>query len=201
MYSYSSQKINTINNPNIYFGRFSFEIENLDLKNENDFSILEAEFLEMKESPIRVKKETLQPTESSQQSSLEIVEDILEINKTLSGSFQKKTELNAKENVRLSNLFIYRNFWQVKNYLDANLQLQDLLFETFYKLKSYFGNKAQFILEQVPDIYEPNFEQLFIRVISNQDINKCLDILDSFENEWWFERTGYFINSPVITLE
>lgn len=201
MYTHTSQQLNTSNNQNIFWEGVSFPIENLNSENVIDLNILEAEFLEVKENPIRVIKDIPESAISSKQSFNKVNETISEIIKTISGSLFKRTEIQAKETIRLSDLFIYRDFWAVKNYLNRNGQLRELLFETHYKLKNYFGNSAQFILELVPDIYEPNFEQLYIRVISNQVITKSLEILDNFENDWWFERTAYFINSPVILIK
>jgi hypothetical protein len=177
------------------------EFKDIKLADDDDLSILEAEFLEPKENQVKIFKRISNSNIATSKSVSEILEEILEINKILLVSCEGKTEINAKANIRLSYLFTYRGYWSVKNYLSTNIQLRDLLFETYFKLKDFFGDNAEFILELVRDIYEPEFEQLFIRVIFNQDFNKGLEILDSFEKKWWFERTAYFLNSPVITLE
>lgn len=182
------------------FGNIPFDLKDIKLVDDDDLSILEAEFLEPEENKIEIFKRISNNNIATSKAVSKIPEEILEVNKIL-GSYKGTTEINAKTNIRLSNLFIYRDYWSIKNYLSANFQLRDLLFVTYYKLKEYFDDNSEFMLELVPDIYEPSFEQLYIRVISNQDINKSLEILDKFENDWWFERTAYFINSPVITLK
>ena len=191
----------TFTNHISHFDDTHFDFKDIKSVKDEDISILEAEFLEPKENSVQIFKRTSEIKIATLRTIPQIIEEIFEINKILSGSYRNKTEINAKENIRLSNLFIYRDYWSVKQFLTANMQLRDLLFETYYKLKEYFGISSEFILELIPDIYEPNFEQLFIRVIFKEDFKKGLEILDLFEKDSWFERTAYLLNSPVITLE
>lgn len=101
----------------------------------------------------------------------------------------------------ISNLYIYRNFYKITEYLTKNPQIEELLLETYFKLREYFGNETQINLELTTDIYEPEEEQLFIRIPVENTIDKLIEKLDNFEKDWWFERTGFIIDSPIVTLE
>lgn len=100
----------------------------------------------------------------------------------------------------LKQLFVYQDFWAVDGFLRGKPALRQLLFETYLKLREYFNDDAQFILEVSRDVYEPADEELYLWIQSKSSLRRKLDTLNRFEIEWWFERTGYFVGSPVVML-
>lgn len=112
-----------------------------------------------------------------------------------------KSEKRTTVENKISRLFNYRNYLTVEAYITKNPHLRELLFETYYKILDYFGSDSNLVLEYLADLYEPEFGQLFLYIKSNQAMEKSIALLEKFETEWWFERTGYVINSPIVTLE
>ncbi len=167
------------------------QIRSFDNAQYDDESILDAEIIydsTFKKRVVFNCSNTIAQTSSTH-------DDLLNINQN------NEVPSSRNDGGKLSNLYVYRDYFAVKNYLMINLQLGSLLFESYQKLVQYFGLDVRLLLELKTDIYEPEFKQLFIRIISNKNISEGLKLLDKFEHEWWFERTAFIANSPVITLE
>lgn len=98
------------------------------------------------------------------------------------------------------SLYAFADFEKVDSYIRESAGLQFLLVETFYKLQEYFGDNAEFVLDYQTDEFDNGSKQLFIRVSSQTTLEKALDKLDSFESDWYVERTAYILDSPVVTL-
>jgi hypothetical protein len=100
----------------------------------------------------------------------------------------------------IKSLYAFIDFNQVNTHIRESARLQFLLVETFYKLQEYFGNEAEFVLDYQIDNYDNGSKQLFIRVSTKMTLENSLDKLDSFESDWYIERTAYILESPVVTL-
>ncbi len=100
----------------------------------------------------------------------------------------------------IKSLYVFIDFNQVNTHIRESAGLQFLLVETFYKLQEYFGNDAEFVLDYQTDIFDNGSKQLFIRVSPKMTLENSLDKLDSFEADWYIERTAYILESPVVTL-
>ncbi len=100
----------------------------------------------------------------------------------------------------IRSLYAFVDFNQVNTHAKESAKLQFLLVETFYKLQEYFGNEAEFVLDYQTDNYDNGSKQLFIRVSTKMTLENSLDKLDSFESDWYIERTAYILESPVVTL-
>jgi len=100
----------------------------------------------------------------------------------------------------IKSLYAFIDFNQVNTHIRESTGLQFLLVETFYKLQEYFGDNADFVLDYQTDIYDNGSKQLFIRVSPKMTLENSLDKLDSFESDWYIERTAYILESPVVTL-
>lgn len=98
------------------------------------------------------------------------------------------------------SLYAFADFEKVNTNIRESAGLQFLLIETFYKLQEYFGDNAEFVLDYQTDEFDNGSKQLFIRVSSQMTLEKSLDKLDSFESDWYIERTAYILDSPVVTL-
>jgi len=100
----------------------------------------------------------------------------------------------------IKSLYAFIDFNQVNTHIRESARLQFLLVETFYKLQEYFGNDAEFVLDYQTDNFDNGSKQLFIRVSTKMTLENSLNKLDSFESDWYIERTAYILESPVVTL-
>ena len=100
----------------------------------------------------------------------------------------------------IKSLYAFIDFNLVNTHIRESARLQFLLVETFYKLQEYFGNDAEFVLDYQTDNFDNGSKQLFIRVSTKMTLENSLDKLDSFEADWYIERTAYILESPVVTL-
>ncbi len=166
----------------------------------DDSSILDAEILEEAAPEPKWKLETVFPTDSL--TAAHIAPQLLIGKEIFSDSIQAPYGFISQtfESDGLSDLYIFNDFWDVSNHLRGRLDLHQLLRETYYKLLEYFSADSQFVLEISRDIYEPSEEQLFLRIVNRSSTSRNLDSLEKFEENWWFERTGFFVGSPVITV-
>ena len=165
----------------------------------NDISILDANFLE--ENPeVRI----WMPTTTFQITS-QVVSPYLQsvaISRQYHGScfVSDQRSKETYEQPILTNFFIFKDFWAVAKNLRGKTQLRELLLETYFKLTEYFDDHSQYVLEISRDVYEPEGEELFLRIVSRNGIERNLELLARFETDWWFERTGHFVGSPIVML-
>ena len=116
-------------------------------------------------------------------------------------SWAPRTQVYQDTRRLVSHLFLFRDFPTVDRFLKDNYSLQDLLVETYYHLVEFFGSDSSFELELVKDEYDPKEQQLYLLIQSGRPTEEQMSALEKFEEEWWFERSGYIVNGPVITLK
>lgn len=122
-------------------------------------------------------------TEMSPRQNIPFYIFISQLEKELSLSLRPEKEIKLIE-----SLYILNNPILVKIFLLNNEKLISHLFEAYEEIKKVFGeeNAVGIYLEHFKDP-EEDFECLFIIVETNLSPKASLDLLDSFDDEYWLD--------------
>ncbi|MCE7981044.1 MAG: hypothetical protein DYG89_07630 [Caldilinea sp. CFX5] len=86
----------------------------------------------------------------------------------------------------------FRNAAQVRNYLDAHPDVNELLGQAWPQLVKGFGQAVEVVLELLDSDEEPREPELVGWIQCTDDIETGLQKLDAIADEWFLHRTEQF---------
>lgn len=99
------------------------------------------------------------------------------------------------------NMYIYRNFLEITEFLKDNLFLTPLLLQANEKIREYFP-LSELVLEVVVDREDTNGEEeLVIFICTNLSPEEALDKLEALYRDWWLDVSFDFKEKISINLE
>jgi len=86
----------------------------------------------------------------------------------------------------LKQFYTFHKHTEVEKFLMDNLSLIEVLYEANKKIKEYFGELVQLTLEITIDPEcETEYKELYLLIHTSFSVEKALDCLKQFDNEWW----------------
>ncbi|MBX3276440.1 MAG: hypothetical protein KF868_00420 [Acidobacteria bacterium] len=101
---------------------------------------------------------------------------------------------------RLSLDYQFRDYSQVREFLQKNPFLVNVLLEAFSEIRSHFGGSTQIALEVVTDP-EDGDQQLFAYILTPLAARDALALRDRLDEEWWFLALECTDGQLIIDLE
>jgi len=101
----------------------------------------------------------------------------------------------------LERQYVFRDRGEVIGFLESHAFLVSLLLEAYSKIRSYFPEYPQVILEVVTDPEVPDDNQLVASIKTNLSPNEALEKLDSFDSEWWLRSMDRARGELCISVE
>jgi hypothetical protein len=90
---------------------------------------------------------------------------------------------------------------EVAKFLLENFFLFDLLKEVPGKIREYFGEKQKTVLKISYEPEYPNAAELWVEILTELSAKDAMQILDRFDEEWWFEKVEKSHGRLNITLK
>lgn len=101
----------------------------------------------------------------------------------------------------LAREYEIRNPSEVAKFLRENLFLFDLLKEIPQKIREFFGEEQNLNLKFNYDFEDPNYHRLFVGIPTNSAMKKSSELLNEFDENWWFENERKSSSKILIDLE
>lgn len=93
-----------------------------------------------------------------------------------------------KEIKKLEDLYCIKDFPSVRDFLEKNTQLIELLEDVRYKISEIFKKHVKAVNLERFDDYEDEFSSIYIEVDTDLSIDMELDLLDKFDFEYWLAK-------------
>ena len=101
----------------------------------------------------------------------------------------------------LEQQYIFRDRNGVIGFLENHKFLIPLLLEAYSKIRLYFTEYPEVVLEVVTDPDVPNDNQLVASIKTNLSPNEALEKLDSFDSKWWLQSMDRARGELCISVE
>lgn len=103
--------------------------------------------------------------------------------------------------VELDGLFKMRNPDPIKDFINSHVSFQNLLIEAHKQINRIFGEHAREVRLRKYVNPEEGDEGLTITVKTDLDVEKSLDLLDRFDDEWWLDAKKDHTETLIIQVE
>jgi hypothetical protein len=98
--------------------------------------------------------------------------------------------------------YVFRGYWQVRRFLEAEPYLVPLLFEAYDEIRRLFGQNTGLALELTYDPDGgPESGELFALVQTSESVEEALAKLQRLDTEWWLATSRQARGKMNIDVE
>ncbi len=112
------------------------------------------------------------------------------------------TALEQEKSIEvLADLYTFRDYVQVANFLRQNPFLIGLLMRAYKEVQRYFGFNVEVALEVFTDPEAETEQELFALIQARLPLQEDIDLLERFNEEWWLDALPAARCKLTIDLE
>lgn len=88
---------------------------------------------------------------------------------------------------QLAKAYQFKDYSEVRAFLNSNAFLIPLLREAHYRIKSQFGFDTEIVLEIFTDPESKDSRKLFALIFTALPVDEALERLKRLDQEWWLD--------------